>query len=531
MMAEDPSTPSSELETRPSQSAVARLLLSGTVQQNQGDVSTDRKSEDGGSTSALKVDVSEHQVHDHQSFEVESIEDSSPNAQDGDSSFSQSLKALKCPMCDYSTNDKSNFRRHKRLHQRNHPATLLRCGKCEFSTVLPRKIREHYSHDHGEEYSSPMQPLPPSCPPVVRIQGYRAEHFNGRSLGSNHGHCSSGVIPVSSGSLHPLIASVPPGLHFAGTNPPILTNCLAQFQPYEAPIHPSTQETHMASDYLRSIVSNIITSHQAPRLPASSTITSSSFYLPPPMETMHNISASVSHSVSDRQMHIDDCDGDVVVKSEPVECNGASDVSSSASMSRQTHSDGTRQMDAETAHRLSFTVFDGCPVADRNNETSPCDDVGRFVNATEAATVSNRHHGSSGGQTSTATIKHEISNVGIQCAMPSVKTELMDSSENASQRRARHRCIDRGVQCELISSGRTFNCRTVSDPSGDDQQSFTSVQTTKCPHCGVTFDDEVLFSIHIGCHSHTDPFVCNVCGKPCYNKYGFYSHIMRGHQL
>ncbi|ESO98400.1 hypothetical protein LOTGIDRAFT_90174, partial [Lottia gigantea] len=50
----------------------------------------------------------------------------------------------------------------------------------------------------------------------------------------------------------------------------------------------------------------------------------------------------------------------------------------------------------------------------------------------------------------------------------------------------------------------------------------------RCSHCGITFEDEVLFSIHIGCHSHTDPFVCNVCGKQCINKYGFYSHIMRG---
>ena len=454
------------------------------------------------------------------------------NVNKGNLQYFTGLKALKCPMCDYSTNDKSNFRRHKRLHQRNNPATLLRCGKCEFSTVLPRKIREHYSHDHGEEYSSPLQTLHPSCPPIVRIQGYRAEHFNGRSLGSNHGHCSSNMIPVSSGSLHPLIASVQPGLHFTGTNPPILTNCLAQFQPYETQIHPSSQETHMASDYLRSIVSNIITSHQAPRLPASSTITSSSFYLPPPMETMHNMAASVSHSVSDRQMHIDDCDGDVVVKSEPVECNGlSSDVSGPAGVSGQTRSDGARQVEAEPTHRLSLGIFDGCPVAvDRSNDAALCDDASRLVGCSEK--TSNLHRRSNGAQGSHLTVKHEISNVGIQCTIPSVKAEITDSSsENAAQQRTRHQCMDRGVQCELISSSaRTLNCRTMSESGSDNQQNF-SVQTTKCPHCGVTFDDEVLFSIHIGCHSHTDPFVCNVCGKPCYNKYGFYSHIMRGHQI
>lgn len=51
----------------------------------------------------------------------------------------------------------------------------------------------------------------------------------------------------------------------------------------------------------------------------------------------------------------------------------------------------------------------------------------------------------------------------------------------------------------------------------------------KCPHCGIAFDDSVLHSIHMGCHSHSDPFICNVCGEQCVNKYGFYTHIMRGH--
>jgi IKAROS family zinc finger protein len=52
---------------------------------------------------------------------------------------------------------------------------------------------------------------------------------------------------------------------------------------------------------------------------------------------------------------------------------------------------------------------------------------------------------------------------------------------------------------------------------------------TRCDHCGITFDDEVIFSIHMGCHSHKDPFICNVCGRSCENKYAFYTHIMRGH--
>ena len=52
---------------------------------------------------------------------------------------------------------------------------------------------------------------------------------------------------------------------------------------------------------------------------------------------------------------------------------------------------------------------------------------------------------------------------------------------------------------------------------------------TQCTFCNIQFGDEVLYSIHMGCHNHTEPFVCNICGKDCSNKYGFYTHIMRGH--
>ena len=51
----------------------------------------------------------------------------------------------------------------------------------------------------------------------------------------------------------------------------------------------------------------------------------------------------------------------------------------------------------------------------------------------------------------------------------------------------------------------------------------------KCHHCGLTFDDEVIFSIHMGSHSHHSPFTCNLCGKKCLNKYGFNTHVLHGH--
>ena len=58
--------------------------------------------------------------------------------------------------------------------------------------------------------------------------------------------------------------------------------------------------------------------------------------------------------------------------------------------------------------------------------------------------------------------------------------------------------------------------------SADDLASF-------CWYCGIVFDDDVLHAIHMGCHSVADKFVCNVCGLACGDRYGFNSHLVRGH--
>lgn len=60
--------------------------------------------------------------------------------------------------------------------------------------------------------------------------------------------------------------------------------------------------------------------------------------------------------------------------------------------------------------------------------------------------------------------------------------------------------------------------------------SLTNEVHLKCFHCGITFEDDVIHSIHMGCHCHRDPFICNLCGRQCDNKYVFNTHILRGHQ-
>ncbi|KAL6061092.1 hypothetical protein STEG23_032464 [Scotinomys teguina] len=48
-----------------------------------------------------------------------------------------------------------------------------------------------------------------------------------------------------------------------------------------------------------------------------------------------------------------------------------------------------------------------------------------------------------------------------------------------------------------------------------------------CPHCATYFADNVLYTIHMGCHGYDNPFQCNICGHNCKNKYDFACHFAR----
>ncbi|KAL1773014.1 zinc finger protein Pegasus isoform X1 [Sigmodon hispidus] len=49
-----------------------------------------------------------------------------------------------------------------------------------------------------------------------------------------------------------------------------------------------------------------------------------------------------------------------------------------------------------------------------------------------------------------------------------------------------------------------------------------------CQHCDTYFADNVLYTIHMGCHGYDNPFQCNICGYNCKNKYDFACHFARG---
>ncbi|CAL8263540.1 unnamed protein product [Arctogadus glacialis] len=51
----------------------------------------------------------------------------------------------------------------------------------------------------------------------------------------------------------------------------------------------------------------------------------------------------------------------------------------------------------------------------------------------------------------------------------------------------------------------------------------------KCQHCDIQFSDNILYTIHMGCHGYEHPFQCNICGTMCRDKYDFACHYARGH--
>ncbi|KAM6160717.1 zinc finger protein Pegasus-like isoform 2-T2 [Erethizon dorsatum] len=49
-----------------------------------------------------------------------------------------------------------------------------------------------------------------------------------------------------------------------------------------------------------------------------------------------------------------------------------------------------------------------------------------------------------------------------------------------------------------------------------------------CQHCDMYFADNIIYTIHMGCHGYENPFQCNMCGCKCKNKYDFACHFARG---
>lgn len=62
--------------------------------------------------------------------------------------------------------------------------------------------------------------------------------------------------------------------------------------------------------------------------------------------------------------------------------------------------------------------------------------------------------------------------------------------------------------------------------SGKKQQ-----EVFKCESCLLTFEDSVMYSLHMGFHGYGDPFTCNMCGQETKNRVDFFIHVQRAAHL
>ncbi|XP_076472934.1 uncharacterized protein LOC143302224 isoform X2 [Babylonia areolata] len=499
---------------------------------------------------------------------------------------------MKCAQCGYSTEEKILFRRHKRQHQRANPTSIFHCTKCQFSTPAPRRMREHYSFQHNEDFGNTF----PNTSVLMRSSTFTNPRFNHLAYNSDNGYYTVNLtgrginsyrLPQQPRSTMQFEPSTPSSTIVSGcgnggfTQPMGFPTFRAHNDRRPFPINHQSPISELTLEYLFS-----------PNVTASSTITSCEYPARPSnphRPDLNNFSplrgsTSSSRDLFARQtpsspnrnrcsmsMH----EGEAVkVKTEPIDCDGVSDVSSSGvpglfergerggggnEQERPQRSNAPEPTTTQPRYRRplfeSTTSPQRIAIEQSDEIATSAGDVSRVSQSSEAASShmdarsgsvedseqeERRESGGGDGDNSLGhhllfNIKAETSSVAVQCSGSSaMKSETLPlvtvaAAEHSTESRPHHRTIERGVQCEILSPPqRRITSRTLST---DSEQQSVSGSDTRCMHCGIMFEDEVIFSIHLGCHSHTDPFVCNVCGKKCHNKYGFYSHIMRGHHL
>jgi len=53
----------------------------------------------------------------------------------------------------------------------------------------------------------------------------------------------------------------------------------------------------------------------------------------------------------------------------------------------------------------------------------------------------------------------------------------------------------------------------------------------KCAHCEIIFPNNIMYGLHMGCHSVGNPFQCNICGMKCQDSHDFMFHFTIGKHL
>ncbi|XP_070708423.1 zinc finger protein Pegasus-like [Pempheris klunzingeri] len=85
--------------------------------------------------------------------------------------------------------------------------------------------------------------------------------------------------------------------------------------------------------------------------------------------------------------------------------------------------------------------------------------------------------------------------------------------------------------CSPVPSMNTLTASVSNSQPGTPAPALTAPDQRllhKCQHCDIHFLDNILYTIHMGCHDYENPFQCNICGHMCIDKYDFACHFARG---
>ncbi|XP_068112930.1 zinc finger protein Pegasus isoform X2 [Hyperolius riggenbachi] len=127
-----------------------------------------------------------------------------------------------------------------------------------------------------------------------------------------------------------------------------------------------------------------------------------------------------------------------------------------------------------------------------------------------------------------------IQQSSAQACTSAVSTSVPQSSSPASPE---VRPIHNHRNCSPMAGPSSERSGRTSTPSISNSQPSTPapalpVQDPQllhhCQHCDMYFADNILYTIHMGCHGFENPFQCNICGCKCKNKYDFACHFARG---
>ena len=78
----------------------------------------------------------------------------------------------------------------------------------------------------------------------------------------------------------------------------------------------------------------------------------------------------------------------------------------------------------------------------------------------------------------------------------------------------------------LLNEEETEELDDVDAKSENLSDSFQQSSEYRCKYCNIVFNEYSLYSIHVGMHSNSNPWKCNVCGQICSNKIDFAVHIL-----